>query len=104
MQTCSKCNASSPDQAARCIHCDADLREYSTTAVALTRFRANPRVRAVRVTVAQDACPHCYELLKTYPKDEVPSLPHLGCSHENGCRCFYEPVLSETAIISKVEK
>jgi hypothetical protein len=104
MQTCFKCNASSPDNALNCVHCDADLRNYSTTAVALKRFRANTRVKAVRVTVADDACPVCYEALKTYPKDKVPRLPLEGCSHERGCRCFYEPVLSDTAIISKVEK
>jgi hypothetical protein len=80
------------------------LGEFSTTAAALKRLRANPRVKSIRVTVADDACPHCYELLKTYPKDQVPSLPHLGCSHANGCRCFYEPVLEETAIVGKVVK
>ena len=71
---------------------------------ALKNLRANPRVKSIRVTVANDACPHCYELLKTYAKGEVPPLPHLGCSHENGCRCFYEPVLEETAIVGKVVK
>jgi hypothetical protein len=104
VQTCSKCNASSPDYAAACVNCKADLGEFSATSVALKRMQDNPRVRAVRVTVAGDACPHCYELMNTYPKNKVPPLPHLGCSHENGCRCFYEPVLEETAIIGKVEK
>ena len=104
MQTCSKCNASSPDNASNCINCNAELQTFSMTAVALKNFRANPRVKAVRVTVAGDSCPHCYELLKTYPKDKVPRLPHEGCSHENGCRCFYEPVLEETAIVGKVVK
>jgi hypothetical protein len=102
MQTCSKCNASSPDNALNCINCNADLGEFSSTTVALKRMQDNPRIRAVRVTVANDACPHCYELLKTYPKEKVPHLPHEGCSHENGCRCFYEPVLDETAIVGKV--
>ncbi len=104
MQTCSKCNISSPDNAQNCVHCDADLREYSATAVALERFRANPRVKAVRVTVADDACPVCYGAMKTYPKDEALRLPLEGCSHEHGCRCFYEPVLEETAIMGKVEQ
>lgn len=104
MQTCSKCNASSPDTARNCTNCGADLKEFSATAVALRRLRDNPRVRAIRVSVAYDACPHCYELLKTYPKDEVPPLPHPGCSHKNGCRCFYEPVLEETAIVGKIVK
>jgi len=104
VQTCSLCNASSPDTAAACLHCQADLHEHSTSAAALRQFRANPRVKAIRVSVAADACPHCYELLQTFPKDEVPVLPHPGCSHEHGCRCFYEPVLSETAIVGKVVK
>jgi hypothetical protein len=102
MQTCSKCNATSPDDALTCVSCNANLSEFSATSVALKRMQANPRIRAIRVSVADDACPHCYELLKTYAKNEVPHLPHLGCSHENGCRCFYEPVLEETAIVGKV--
>ncbi len=102
MQTCSKCNASSPDHALACVNCSAALSEFSATAEALKRMKANPRIRAIRVTVAHDACPHCTELMKTYPKDEVPHLPQEGCSHENGCRCFYEPVLEETAIVGKV--
>ncbi|MCX7609528.1 MAG: hypothetical protein N2049_09965 [Anaerolineales bacterium] len=104
MQTCSKCNAISPDMATHCVQCQADLREFSLTAVSLKRMQANPRVKAVRISVADDACPYCYELLRTYPKDAVPPLPHLGCSHEHGCRCFYEPVLSEAAVIGKVVK
>ncbi len=103
MQTCSRCNASSPDQARKCVNCDADLKEFSLTNVALKKMQANPRVRAIRVSVAHDACPYCYELLKTYPKGKVPALPHEGCSHEEGCRCFYEPVLEDTAIVGKVE-
>jgi hypothetical protein len=102
MQTCSICNASSPDNALVCGNCQADLSQSSTSKVALKRMKSNPRIRAVRVSVADDACPYCYGLLNTYPKDAVPDLPHQGCSHENGCRCFYEPVLEETAIVGKV--
>jgi hypothetical protein len=25
----------------------------------------------------------------------VPELPVRGCSHKNGCRCFYEPFLTD---------
>jgi hypothetical protein len=102
MQTCSLCNAISPDQARHCVHCQADLSEHSATAAALKRMQANPRVTAVRISVAHDACPYCYELLCTYPKDQAPPLPHQGCSHENGCRCFYEPIINEAALISKL--
>lgn len=95
MQTCSRCNTSARDDADTCPHCGADLREFSLTAVALKRLRENPRVRAVRVSVAADACSYCAEKLGTYPKDAVPVLPHAGCSRPNGCRCFYEPVLEQ---------
>ncbi len=72
MQTCSVCNASSPDNALTCIHCGVKLSEFSVTSVALKHLQENPRVRLIRVSVAGDACPHCYELLKTYPKNKVP--------------------------------
>lgn len=98
MQTCSQCNATSPDTALTCTHCGADLSLFSMRAVTLRRLQANPRVRAIRLSVAQDACPACQELFGTYPKDAAPALPHLACSHPQGCRCFYEPVLSETAV------
>ncbi len=104
MQTCSLCDASSPDQATKCVHCGADLSEFSNTAVALKELQANPRVKLIRISVSHDSCSHCYGLMKSYPKNKVPHLPHEGCSSPNGCRCFYEPVLEETAIVGKVVK
>jgi hypothetical protein len=95
VQTCSRCNANSPDTATNCINCKADLKEYSTSAVALKKFVDNPRVSSVRINVAGDACPLCYESRGTFKKDAVPHLPHEGCSHANGCRCTYEPVLTD---------
>jgi hypothetical protein len=95
LQTCSRCNASSPDTAVECINCKADLHEFSATSVALKNFKENPRVSFVRINVAGDACPLCYESRGTFPKDAVPALPHEGCSHTNGCRCIYEPVLND---------
>lgn len=95
MQTCSRCNASSPDTATNCVNCKSDLKEYSTTAVALKNFRDNPRVVSVRINVAADACPLCFEGRGTFQKESVPVLPHEGCSHNMGCRCTYEPILSE---------
>lgn len=102
MQTCSRCNASSPDDAINCVNCDASLHEFSATTAALKNYKTNPRVKAVRITSGDDACPHCFQLRNTYPKNKVPHLPLEGCSHENGCRCFYEPVLSETAIVGRI--
>ncbi len=95
MQTCTQCYHQSPDDAVQCANCGADLSESSLTARALKRFQENPRVRLVRISVASDACPACYEIQGAYPKDAAPRLPHEGCSHNHGCRCFYEPVLDE---------
>jgi hypothetical protein len=83
----------SPDDALLCPNCQANLEEFSETAVALKRFKENDRVRAVRVAVQPDACPACQELQGAYAKDQAPALPAKGCSHPNGCRCFYEPIL-----------
>lgn len=93
MQTCTKCNAQSPDYETNCINCGVDLSVYSATAVAREKFRNNPRVRMVRVVIAADACPACREIEGTYNKDSIPGLPVNGCSHNLGCRCFYEPTL-----------
>jgi hypothetical protein len=95
LQTCSRCNASSPDTAKNCVNCNADLGEFSVSAVALKKFRENPRVTSIRINVAHDACPLCYESRGTFGKDAVPALPHEGCSHPQGCRCNYAPVLNE---------
>jgi hypothetical protein len=95
VQICSKCHASSPDEAANCAQCGADLSQWSNTAVALKRFQDNARVIYVRISVAEDCCPACREAEGAYAKGSVPSLPIEGCSHQNGCRCFYQPVLDE---------
>jgi hypothetical protein len=95
LQTCSRCNASSLDTATTCGNCQADLSQFSSNAVTLKKFRENPRVTAVRINVANDACPLCYESRGTFAKESVPALPHEGCSHGLGCRCTYEPLLSE---------
>lgn len=62
---------------------------------ALQKFQQNPRVSKIRIIVAHDACPACREHEGEYPKQQVPELPTLGCSHPLGCRCFYEPALTE---------
>jgi hypothetical protein len=67
----------------------------SATAVALRQLQANARVSRVRLIVADDACPACRAAEGEFPKDRVPDLPVRGCSHAQGCRCFYEPALVE---------
>ncbi|MCC6145962.1 MAG: hypothetical protein IT308_00185 [Anaerolineaceae bacterium] len=49
----------------------------------------------IRISVADNACPACQQVMGAYPKDQLPRLPVEGCSHPNGCRCFYDPVLNE---------
>ncbi|MEN4040765.1 MAG: zinc ribbon domain-containing protein [Anaerolineaceae bacterium] len=95
MQTCSQCNYPSADEALFCSHCQADLRQFSLTAVVRRKLLSNERVSAVRIEVAHDACPACQNMRATYQKDQVPILPVKGCSHPHGCRCFYAPCLEE---------
>lgn len=95
MQTCSRCQTQSPDTSTVCLKCGADLIVESTAAQTLLRLRNNPRVTAVRVVIAKDACPACYEHAGVYTPQAAPLLPVAGCSHVNGCRCYYEPILSE---------
>ncbi len=95
MQTCSRCQAQSVDSALFCSNCQADLRQFSVTAVSLKKMQDNSRVKMVRVSVAADACPACQQAMGVYKKDQAPALPVAGCSHPNGCRCFYDPILDE---------
>ncbi len=95
MQTCTRCHAQSPDDAINCVSCQADLSQWSETAVALKELKANPRVKAIRIFVQDTCCPACRDYGGTYEKDNVPMLPVQGCSHEDGCRCFYQPMLEE---------
>jgi hypothetical protein len=83
------------DEIVFCPTCQADLREESVTSIALKKMRENPRVYAIHVAVSADACPTCMALEGTYPKDQVPALTVDGCSNPNGCKCTYQPLLTE---------
>lgn len=95
MQICFNCSTQMTDSALTCSSCGADLKEWSTTQIALKRLQANPRVSYVRIAVSSDCCPACRQAEGAYAKDALPRLPIHGCSHQNGCRCFYQPVLEE---------
>jgi hypothetical protein len=95
MQTCSLCNSSSPDEALLCTHCNAELREFSVTAITRKKYGENPRVDSVRVVVYDNCCPACRQAQGDYPKYAIPRLPVEGCSSPNGCRCFYQPFLND---------
>jgi hypothetical protein len=47
----------------------------------------------VRILANQDCCPACRAVEGVYNFDDVPELPVEGCSHGDGCRCHYAPVL-----------
>ena len=61
---------------------------------ALKKFQENERVKNVRLIVAANCCPVCAAHEGTYDKHQAPNLPIEGCSHPNGCRCFFEPMLT----------
>jgi len=95
LRSCTICRAQSPDTADTCIQCGAGLAVHSATAVALRQLLANERVSRVRLIVSDDACPACRLAEGEFTKDRVPPLPVPGCSHAQGCRCFYQPALVE---------
>lgn len=47
----------------------------------------------VRILANHDSCPVCKAQEGAYQFDEVPELPLEGCSHPQGCRCMYAPIL-----------
>ncbi len=49
----------------------------------------------VRILANRDSCPVCKALDGAYRFEEVPVLPHEGCSHRDGCRCSYAPILDK---------
>jgi len=95
VRSCTVCRKQSPDDARQCVHCGSDLDQLSTTAVALQHLRANDRVSRIRLIIGDDACPSCRRVEGAYTKETAPNLPTRGCSHPMGCRCFYEPALTE---------
>lgn len=59
---------------------------------ALAKIKAGLATK-VRILAADHACPVCKAYEGAYEFDDVPELPHEGCSHPDGCRCVYAPVL-----------
>lgn len=49
----------------------------------------------VRILASRDSCPACKAHEGVYEFGHVPELPVEGCSHSDGCRCFYAPVLDQ---------
>lgn len=60
---------------------------------ALEKIRSGGVATKVRILASYDCCPVCRSFEGAYTFDDVPELPLEGCSHPQGCRCHYAPVL-----------
>lgn len=61
----------------------------------LRSFKANRDVLfGVSILAAGSSCEHCKSMEGDYSFENVPTLPHEGCTHPMGCRCCYSPLTS----------
>jgi hypothetical protein len=61
----------------------------------LRSYKANRDVLiGVSVLAAGSSCEHCKSMQGDYTFENVPTLPHDGCTHPMGCRCCYSPLTS----------
>ena len=68
-------------------------KERADHAAALKRIKEGGIATKVRILVSHDSCPVCTAAEGAYEFNETPELPLEGCSHPQGCRCHYAPVL-----------
>lgn len=66
--------------------------EQAKHKTALEKIRGGLATK-VRILANRDCCPACQAVEGAYDFDDVPELPVEGCSHGDGCRCHYAPVL-----------
>jgi hypothetical protein len=59
----------------------------------LKKIRDGKVATGVRILAHYDCCPVCRALEGAYGFEDVPALPAEGCSHPEGCRCYYAPIL-----------
>ncbi len=61
---------------------------------AFTRDYDTGFINGVFIMRTEGSCPECQKLQGiTYMPWDLPRLPHEGCSHPEGCRCHYMPVM-----------
>ena len=68
------------------------VNKYEEQKKALENIK-NGLATGVRILANRDSCPYCKAMEGAYSFEEVPLLPHEECSHPDGCRCFYAPIL-----------
>ncbi len=71
---------------------DAIATRRAEQAKALENIK-NGLATRVRIMANRDCCPSCRAAEGAYDFGDAPELPIESCSHPNGCRCFYAPVL-----------
>ena len=58
-------------------------------------LKARGAIRGVRILTGSDSCPVCQAHAGViYHPDAAPAIPIAGCSHPDGCRCSYTPVMT----------
>jgi hypothetical protein len=70
--------------------------DYAEKTLAAYRLgmKARGSIAGVQVLTSDDSCPHCRALAgHVYTPDNAPRLPYAGCTHPEGCRCAYAPVM-----------
>lgn len=70
------------------------IDKYKEQKKALENIK-NGLATKVRILAHVDCCPFCEAMEGAYSFDDVPVLPHEECSHHDGCRCSYAPVLDQ---------
>ena len=71
----------------------SDEKHRAEQKAALKRIVDGGIATKARIMASDDSCPVCRAMQGAYEFNEVPELPHEGCSHPTGCRCIYAPVL-----------
>lgn len=59
----------------------------------LKGYSKNEFITRVEIMCNDDSCPKCKAVCGEYLLREAPLLPIKGCTHEDGCRCCYTPVV-----------
>ena len=60
----------------------------------LAQYRANRDViSGVQILCAHSSCDYCKSKAGQYNFENVPKLPHDGCTHDKGCRCCYTAIV-----------
>jgi hypothetical protein len=92
---CPACGAANADYASKCKQCGKTLDNYWRREMAqFTRDYDTGFINAVFIMRRTDSCPECQKLQNlNYMPWELPRLPHEACTHPEGCRCHYMPVM-----------